>query len=371
MYYTGLEIIKNHGSIMKKHNFSSGPAILPQSVMEEAAKAVVDWNDMGLSILEISHRSKEFTAVMDEAQQLTKELLHIGEDYSVLFLTGGASSQFYMTAMNLLGTAETACYIDTGNWSAKAIDEAKHFGNVKVVASSKDEAYTYIPKEFTLPTDAKYLHITTNNTVQGTQFHQIPDVSIPIVADMSSDIFSRPIDIEKYGLIYAGAQKNMGPAGATMVIVRKDLVGKIQRQIPTMLDYATHIKKGSMFNTPPVFPVFVSMLTLRWLKAQGGVENMEAVNVAKAKMLYEEIDRNSCFRGRVKKEDRSLMNVTFFAETPELEKAFLAVCEQENISGIKGYRTIGGFRASIYNAMPVSSVEHLVTVMREFEATQG
>lgn len=352
---------------MKKHNFSSGPAILPQSVMEEAAKAVVDWNGIGLSVLEVSHRSKEFTAVMEEAQQLTKELLHIDDDYSVLFLTGGASSQFYMTAMNLLDNNETACYIDTGNWSAKAINEGKVFGNIEVVASSKDRNYVYIPKEFTLPSNAKYLHITTNNTVQGTQFHNIPNVDIPIVADMSSDIFSRPIDIKKYGLIYAGAQKNMGPAGTTMVIVRKDLVGKLQRQIPTMLDYATHIKKGSMFNTPPVFPVFVSMLTLRWLKAQGGVKAMEQVNIAKAKILYDEIDRNSCFRGRVDEADRSLMNVTFFAETPELEKAFYELCETENISRINGYRTIGGFRASIYNAMPTASVEHLVQVMKRFE----
>ncbi|MFK7948480.1 MAG: 3-phosphoserine/phosphohydroxythreonine transaminase [Saprospiraceae bacterium] len=353
---------------MKKHNFSSGPAILPQSVMEEAAKAIVDWNGIGLSVLEVSHRSKEFSAVMEEAQQLTKELLHIGDDYSVLFLTGGASSQFYMTAINLLNQDETACYIDTGNWSAKAINEGKVFGNIEVVASSKDRNYVYIPKEFVLPDNAKYLHITTNNTVQGTQFHQIPDVNIPLVADMSSDIFSRPIDIHKYGLIYAGAQKNMGPAGTTMVIVRKDLVGKLNRQIPTMLDYTTHVNKNSMFNTPPVFPVFVSMLTLRWLKAQGGVEAMEQINIAKAKMLYDEIDRNTCFRGRVDKADRSLMNVAFFAETPELEKAFYKVCEAESISRINGYRTIGGFRASIYNAMPTSSVEHLVHVMQQFEA---
>lgn len=357
--------------VMKKHNFSSGPAILPQSVMKEASKAIVDWNNTGLSVLEVSHRSKEFTAVMEEAQQLTKELLHIGDDYSVLFLTGGASSQFYMTAMNLLDQNESACFIDTGNWSAKAINEAKVFGNVEVVASSKDRNYVYIPTEFVLPDNAKYLHLTTNNTVQGTQFHKIPTVDIPIIADMSSDIFSRPIDIQKYGLIYAGAQKNMGPAGATMVIVRKDLVGKLNRQIPTMLDYRTHIKKGSMFNTPPVFPVFVSMLTLRWLKAKGGVEAMEKVNIAKAKLLYDEIDRNSCFVGRVDKTDRSLMNVTFLPTKTGLEKPFYELCETENISRINGYRTIGGFRASIYNAMPVSSVEHLVNVMQHFEAKFG
>lgn len=351
---------------MKKHNFSSGPAILPQSVMEEAGKAVVDWNGMGLSLLEVSHRSKEFVSVMEEAQQLTKELLNINDDYSVLFLTGGASSQFYMTAMNLLDKEETACYIDTGNWSAKAIQEAKVFGKIVEVASSKDKEYVYIPKDFTLSNEAKYLHITTNNTVQGTQFQEIPDVNVPLVADMSSDIFSRPIDIEKYGLIYAGAQKNMGPAGTTMVIVRKDLVGKLNRVIPTILNYKTHVDKGSMFNTPPVFPVFVSMLTLRWLKAQGGVEAIQKVNEAKAKLLYDEIDSNPCFRGRVAVEDRSLMNVTFFAQTPELEKAFSEVAKANNISAINGYRTIGGFRASIYNAMPMESVEHLVKTMRDF-----
>ena len=351
---------------MKKHNFSSGPAMLPQSVMEEAAKAVVDWNGMGLSVLEVSHRSKEFVSVMEEAQQLTKELLNINDDYSVLFLTGGASSQFYMTAMNFLDEDETACYIDTGNWSAKAIKEAKVFGKIVEVASSKDKEYVYIPKEIALPNDAKYLHITTNNTVQGTQFHQIPDVNVPLVADMSSDIFSRPIDIEKYGLIYAGAQKNMGPAGTTMVIVRKDLVGKLKREIPTMLDYKTHVDRASMFNTPPVFPVFVSMLTLRWLKAQGGVEAIQKVNEAKAKLLYDEIDANPCFRGRVAIEDRSLMNVTFFAQTPELEKAFFEATEAVNISRIVGYKTIGGFRASIYNAMPMESVELLVKTMQDF-----
>lgn len=352
--------------IMKKHNFSSGPAILPQSVMAEAAQAVVNWNEMGLSILEISHRSKEFTAVIKEAQQLTKELLNIGDDYSVLFLTGGASSQFYMIAMNLLDKQETACYIDTGNWSKKAIKEAKVFGNVAVVASSEDKKFTYIPKEFTLPDNAKYLHLTTNNTVQGTQFHTIPEVNVPIIADMSSDIFSRPIDIKKYGLIYAGAQKNMGPAGTTMVIIRKDLVGKLEREIPTMLDYQTHINKDSVFNTPPVFPIFVSMLTLRWLKAQGGVEAIEKINAAKAKLLYDEIDRNPCFRGRVATEDRSLMNVTFFAQTPELHQAFSERCAALGISAINGYRTIGGFRASIYNAMPMESVTFLVDTMKAF-----
>ncbi len=351
---------------MKKHNFSSGPAILPQSVMAEAAAAVIDWNGMGLSILEISHRSKEFVAVMEEAQQLTKELLNIGDDYSVLFLTGGASSQFYMTAMNLLDTDETACFLETGNWATSAIEEARRFGKVVVIASSKENNHTSIPKVFELPEGVKYLHITTNNTVEGTQFHEMPMVNVPIIADMSSDIFSRPIDIQKYGLIYAGAQKNMGPAGATMVIVKNDLLGKIKRDIPTMLDYQTHIKKESMFNTPPVFAVFVSLLTLRWLKAQGGVAAMEKINIAKAKLLYDEIDANPCFEGRVAVEDRSLMNVTFTAKTPELESAFLKACEAANISAIKGYRTVGGFRASLYNAMPMESVEYLIHLMRDF-----
>ncbi len=350
---------------MKKHNFSSGPAILPQSVMKEAAEAVLDFNGMGLSILEISHRSKEFVAVMEEAQALTKELLGLGDEFSVLFLTGGASSQFYMTAMNLLNPDETAAIIDTGNWSAKAIKEAELFGKVAVVASSKADEYKHVPKEFDLPSDTKYLHITTNNTVNGTQFHEIPTVSMPLVADMSSDIFSRKIDAKKYGLIYAGAQKNTGPAGTTMVIIRKDMLNQVERKIPTMLDYQTHVNKGSMFNTPPVFPVYVSMLTLRWLKANGGIEAMEKINIAKAELLYGEIDRNPHFEGRVAKADRSLMNVTFLAKTPEAEARFFKLCEENAISGIKGYRTIGGFRASIYNAMPMSSVEHLVSVMQK------
>jgi phosphoserine aminotransferase len=349
---------------MKKHNFSSGPAILPLSVMQEAAEAVIDFNGMGLSILEISHRSKEFVTVMDEAQALTKELLGLSDDFSVLFLTGGASSQFYMTAMNLLDSTETAAIIDTGNWSAKTIKENRLFGNITIVASSKADDYKHIPKTFELPNNAKYLHITTNNTVMGTQFQEIPTVDIPLVADMSSDIFSRKIEVEKYGLIYAGAQKNMGPAGTTMVIIRKDMLGTIERQIPTMLDYRTHVNKGSMFNTPPVFPVYVSMLTLRWLKANGGIEAMEKINIAKAELLYNEIDNNPNFEGRVAKADRSLMNVTFMAKTPEAEAKFFKLCEENLISGIKGYRTIGGFRASIYNAMPMSSVEHLVSVMK-------
>jgi phosphoserine aminotransferase len=356
---------------LKKHNFSSGPAILPNSVMEAAAAAVIDFDGMGLSILEISHRSKAFVAVMDEAEALVRELLHLTNDYGVLFLSGGASSQFFMSAMNLLGNDETAAYLDTGTWSEKAIKEAKNFGKIAVVASSKAADYTYIPKEFELPNDAKYLHLTTNNTVYGTQFHALPEVEIPIVADMSSDIFSRTIELSRYGLIYAGAQKNTGPAGVTLVIVRKDLLGKVQRVIPTMLDYRVHLDKGSMFNTPPVFPIYVAMLTLRWLKAQGGVAAIEQRNIEKAALLYAEIDRNPLFEGRVATEDRSLMNVNFMAKTPEIEQGFLKYCEENLISGIKGYRTVGGFRASIYNAMPLESVQYLIELMQRFEQEIG
>jgi phosphoserine aminotransferase len=352
---------------MKKHNFSSGPAILPQVVLQKAAEAVTDLNGMGLSILEISHRSKAFTEIIKETEALTKELLNIDDSYSVLFLTGGASSQFYMTAMNLLNPNETACFIDTGTWSYNAIQEAKLFGNVEVLASSQADRYTYIPKNFTIPANAKYLHITTNNTIYGTQFHQIPNVSVPIVADMSSDIFSKPIEIEKYGLIYAGAQKNIGPAGVTLVIIKKDWLPTLERKLPTMLDFRTHIKKESLFNTPPVFPIYVSMLTMRWLKAQGGVAAIEKHNQHKAAILYHEIDENPYFKGNVATEDRSLMNVTFDVVSSDLAAPFLAACESVGISGIKGHRSVGGFRASIYNAMPLESVELLVDVMHNFK----
>jgi phosphoserine aminotransferase len=354
---------------MKVHNFSAGPAILPQSVLEEAAQAVVNFQNLNLSILEVSHRSKEIVAVVDEAKSMVKSLFSLGDDYEVLFLTGGASSQFFMVPMNLLNENETACYIDTGTWSTKAIKEAKNFGKVEVLASSAEENFTFIPKDYQIPANAKYLHITTNNTVRGTQFHAIPEVpeGCLLIADMSSDIFSRPVDGNKFDLIYAGAQKNMGPAGVTLVIVRKSILGKVNRVIPTMLDYQTHIKKDSMFNTPPVYPIYVSMLTLRWVQAMGGLLAMEKRNKAKAELLYAEIDRNPYFKGTTAVEDRSLMNVTFVADTPEHEAAFMEYCAANQVSGIKGHRSVGGFRASIYNAMDIDSVQHLVDLMQNFK----
>lgn len=354
---------------MKKYNFFAGPAILPQSVIKEASEAALSFGDMGLSILEISHRSKEFVAVLEEARSLAKELLGFGDDYEALFLQGGASSQFNMVPMNLLNEDETACYVDTGNWSSKAIKEVKHFGKVEVLASSKESGYTNIPKGYNIPSYAKYLHLTSNNTIYGTQYHSFPETDVPIVCDMSSDIFSRTIDASKFGIIYAGAQKNMGPAGTTLVIIRKDMLGKVNRDIPTMLDYNTHIGKGSSFNTPPVFPIFVSLLTMRWVKEQGGVAAMEIKNEEKAAILYNEIDRNPLFKGSVAKEDRSLMNVPFvMAEGyKELEASFLELCTNEGCVGVKGYRTVGGFRASIYNAMTVEGIEKLVSLMKAFE----
>jgi phosphoserine aminotransferase len=356
---------------MKKHNFSSGPAILPQSVFEQAAQACIDLDGIGLSILEISHRSPEFTSILQEAEQLTKELLNIPDGYAILFLTGGASSQFFMTAMNLLSEKQTAGYVDTGSWSAKAIKEARLFGQVEVLASSKDKNYTYIPKGFDIPSGLSYVHLTSNNTIFGTQFKEWPQTDLTFVCDMSSDIFSRPIDINRFGLIYAGAQKNLGPAGVTMVIVREDLLGKVERRIPTMLDYQTHIKKHSAFNTPPVFPIYVSMLNMRWLKANGGLQAMQAKNEKKAALLYEEIDRNSCFEGTTTKEDRSTMNATFVTTDAQYDQPFLEACKQADISGIKGHRSVGGFRASMYNAMEMNSVELLVDVMKDFEEKFG
>ncbi len=350
--------------MMKVYNFSAGPAILPQSVMQQAGEAAIDYNGIGLSILEISHRSPEFVAVMDEAVSLVKELLKLPDNYEVLFLSGGASSQFFMTAMNLLGDNDKAYYVNTGTWSKKAIKEAMAFGQVTVLASSEDKKFSYIPKGYDIPDDGKYLHITSNNTVAGTQYREFPATTMPIVCDMSSDIFSREIDVSKFGIIYAGAQKNMGPAGTTLVIVNKDLLGKIDRKIPTMLDYRTHIEKGSMFNTPPVFPIYVSMLTMRWLKDNGGIAAMEKRNAEKAKLLYDEIDRNPFFRGLTAKEDRSLMNVTFETTNPNDYDTFLKAATEANCSGIKGHRSVGGFRASIYNAMPIEGVQALVDVMK-------
>jgi phosphoserine aminotransferase len=354
------------------HNFSAGPAILPKEVFQEASQAVLDFDGLGLSIMEISHRSKPFVAVMEEAESLMRSLLNVPENYAILFLTGGASSQFYFTAMNLLNDGEKAAYLDTGTWSKKAIKEAKLFGDVEVVASSSDKNYSYIPKEYKVPGDARYFHITSNNTIFGTQLQSMPEVNCPLIGDMSSDILSRPIDVSKFDVIYAGAQKNMGPAGVTVVIVNKEALGKVERTIPTMLDYRTHIEKGSSFNTPPVFPIYVSMLTMRWVKNNGGVKAMEQKNKAKANLIYGEIDRNSCFSGTAAQEDRSLMNATFVLKEGKGSDAdFLALCEEANISAIKGHRSVGGFRASMYNAMDISSVEVLVDVMKTFEEKFG
>ncbi|RMF00478.1 MAG: 3-phosphoserine/phosphohydroxythreonine transaminase [Bacteroidetes bacterium] len=356
---------------MKKHNFSAGPAILPASVMQEAAQAVNDFNGSGLSILEISHRSAAFVAVLEEAESLVRELLHVPDEYAVLFLTGGASSQFFMAPLNLLRSDEEAAYINTGSWATKAIKEAKRYGQIQEIASSKDRNFAYLPKDYSVPAAAKYVHITSNNTIFGTQYQRFPETDKWLVADMSSDIFSRLLEVNRFALIYAGAQKNMGPAGVTLVIVRKDLLGHTGRDIPTMLDYRTHIAKNSSFNTPPVFPIYVSMLTLRWVKAQGGVEAMVPRNEAKAKLIYDEIDRNPLFEGTVlNKADRSLMNATFtmVAAKQELEQDFLAACTAAGCEGVKGHRSVGGFRASIYNSMPLSSVEVLVDVMRDFAA---
>ena len=352
---------------MKKHNFYAGPSILSEYTIKNTAAAVENFAGMGLSLLEISHRSKEFVAVVDEAQALIKELLNVPEGYEVVFVGGGASLQFCMAPFKLL--KKKAAYLDTGTWSSKAIKEAKLFGEVDVVASSKDKNYTYIPKDYTVPEDVDYFHVTTNNTIYGSEIRKDLDVKVPMVADMSSDIFSRPIDVSKYDLIYAGAQKNLAPAGVTLAIVRVDALGKVDRVIPTMLNYKTHIDKGSMYNTPPVLPIFSALQTLKWYKEQGGVEAMEKKDIENAAILYDEIDRNKLFRGTVAPEDRSIMNVCFVMndEYKELEADFNAFATSKGIVGIKGHRSVGGFRASLYNAMPKSSVEVLIAAMKEFE----
>ncbi len=354
--------------IMKKHNFYAGPSILPQYTIEKTIEGIQNFAGTGLSVLEISHRSKEFVAVMEEAQQLFKELLNIPDDYAVLFLQGGASTQFAMIPYNLLN--KKAAYLDTGAWSSKAIKEAKAFGDVAVVASSKDQGYNYIPKNYDIPEDADYFHITTNNTIAGTEIKEDIDAPVPLVADMSSDIFSRPIDVSKYAMIYGGAQKNLGPAGATFVIIKKDILGKVDRHIPTMFNYQTHIDKDSMFNTPPVLAVFSALQTLRWLKENGGVAAAQKRNIEKAQILYDEIDRNKLFRAAVPhNEDRSLMNITFVMNDAykSYEQDFLNYATQQGIVGIKGHRSVGGFRASTYNALPKESVEVLVKTMQDFE----
>jgi len=348
------------------HNFNAGPSILPKEVFQQASEAVLNYNNSGLSILEIGHRTAIFQAVMDEARELVKEMMQLDADHEVLFLHGGASTQFLQVPMNLLDDKEMAAYADTGVWGIKAIKEAKLFGKVEVVCTGKESNYTVIPKDFAVPNDAKYFHITTNNTIYGSQWQKIPKTSIPLVGDMSSDIFSRVIDFNSFDLIYAGAQKNMGPAGVNLLVVNKNILGKIKRPIPTIMDYRNHIKEGSMLNTPPVFAVFVCMLTLRWLKRIGGVAAIEKLNEAKAELLYQEIDRNPLFTGTVANEDRSKMNVCFVMDNPVLEEAFLSFTKQKDIVGIKGHRLVGGFRASLYNALPISSVEILVQAMKEF-----
>lgn len=354
---------------MKKHNFYAGPSILSEYTIKNTADAVNNFANTGLSLLEVSHRSKEFVAVMDEAQQLVKELLEVPDGYQVLYLGGGASLQFCMAPMNLLKTK--AGYLDTGTWASNAIKEARLFGEVEVLASSKEANYTYYPKGYEVPDDLDYFHITTNNTIYGTELRTDPDIKVPIVADMSSDIFSRPIDVAKYDLIYAGAQKNLGPAGATLVIVKEDALGHVDRVIPTMLDYRTHIKKGSMFNTPPVLPVYASLMTLRYLKENGGVKEMEKRDLEKAALLYDAIDSSKMFVGTVTDpESRSIMNVCFVMtpEYKELEKDFVDFCSSRGIVGIKGHRSVGGFRASLYNALPIESVKVLIEAMKDFEA---
>lgn len=365
---TGLVNYNIH-KVMKKHNFYAGPSILSQYTIEKTAEAVRDFADMGLSILEISHRSKQFQAVMDETVALFKELLEIPEGYSVLFLGGGASLQFAMVPMNML--AKKAAYLDTGVWASKAIKEAKLFGDVDVVASSKDKNYTYIPKDYTVPSDVDYFHYTSNNTIYGTEIRKDPDVKVPLIADMSSDIFTRPIDIAKYDLIYGGAQKNLAPSGVTFVIVKDDALGHVDRVIPTMLDYRTHVKKGSMFNTPPVLPIYSALQTLKYYKSLGGVREIEKLDIAKADCLYSAIDSSKMFVATVPgHEDRSIMNVCFVMkpEYAELEKAFIDFATERGMVGIKGHRDVGGFRASLYNALPMESVKALVECMKEFEA---
>jgi len=355
---------------MQKHNFSAGPSILPRVAIEATAQAVLDFNGSGLSIMEVSHRGKDFEAVMNEAQALVKELLSVPEGYSVLFLGGGASLQFCMVPFNLM--EKKAAYLNTGTWASKALKEAKGFGETVEVASSKDANFSYVPKNYTIPSDADYFHITTNNTIFGTQLREDPKVNMPLVADMSSDIFSRPVDVSRYAVIYAGAQKNLSCAGVTLVIVRDEALGKVSRYIPSMLDYRVHIKDGSMYNTPPCLPIYTALQTLKWVKENGGVAGMKQHNEAKAAILYNEIDRNKLFKGTAALEDRSLMNVCFVMTDgyTDLEDEFLKFAQSKGMVGIKGHRSVGGFRASIYNAMPIESVQALVDCMKEFEANK-
>jgi len=352
---------------MKKHNFSAGPCILPQGVLKKASEAILNFNDDDLSLIEISHRSKPFVEVMNKAQSLVKELLEVPDGYSVLFLQGGASMEFLMVPLNLLKEGGKSAYTNTGTWAKKAIAEAKNLGEVNVLGDSSDKNFNYIPKGYEIPSDVDYFHCTSNNTIYGTQMKEFPHCPTLMVCDMSSDIFSRKVEVSKFDIIYAGAQKNMGPAGTTLVIVKDEILGKTGRNIPTMLDYNTHISKGSMFNTPPVFPIYVSMLTLQWLKELGGVEIIEKMNQDKADLLYGEIDRNPLFEGTAAMEDRSNMNVCFLLSDSSKEETFNTMWNAEGISGIKGHRSVGGYRASMYNAMPIESVQVLVDVMKKLE----
>jgi phosphoserine aminotransferase len=351
------------------HNFNSGPSVLPREVFEQASRAIIDFNGTGLSILEIGHRTPLFQDIIDEALATARDLMQLDKEHEILLLHGGASTQFFQIPMNLLNENETAAYLDCGTWGTKAIKEAKLYGNVNMVASSKDKNYTYIPKGYDIPKDVKYFHYTTNNTIEGTQMHAIPDTDVPLVADMSSDILSRSMDFNRFDLIYAGAQKNIGAAGVNMVVVRKDMLGRVTRKLPTMMDYRQHIEAGSILNTPPVFAIYVCMLTLRWLKAHGGVSAIEKINDKKAALLYDTLDSLPIFRPTVAKEDRSKMNVVWVMEDKELEKEFLDTCTANGMVGIQGHRTAGGFRASLYNALPIESVHLLTELMKEF-ATQ-
>ena len=353
---------------MKKHNYSAGPCILPQEVFEKSADAILNFNNSGLSILEISHRSKDFVAVMDEAQALALDLLGLtGKGYQALFLSGGASLEFLMVPYNLMQTNGKAAYLDTGTWASAAIKEAKFFGETLVVASSKEQNYNHIPKDYVVPSDANYFHCTSNNTIFGTQMRTFPTLNMPIVCDMSSDIFSRVLDFSKFDIIYAGAQKNMGPAGTTLVIIKEEILGKTGRDIPSILDYQKHIKAESMYNTPPVFPVYASLLTLQWLKNLGGIAAIEKLNNAKAALLYSEIDRNPYFKGAANVEDRSNMNATFLLKNEAHAPIFDTLWKEAGISGLPGHRSVGGYRASMYNALPIESVQVLVDVMQDFE----
>ncbi len=355
---------------MKKHNFGAGPCVLPQEVFKRAAAAILNFNDLDLSLLEISHRSADFVAVMKKAQHLVRALLGVPEGYHILFLQGGASLQFTMAPYNLMRVGGRAAYLDTGSWSSKAIREAELLGQVEVAASSKDRNYSYIPKAYRMPSDVDYLHFTSNNTIFGTQFKAFPQAEVPVACDMSSDIFSREIRVSDFDLIYAGAQKNTGPAGTTLIIVKEGILGKTGRKIPTYLDYQTHIDRDSLFNTPPVFSVYASMLTLQWLKENGGVGWIEGINAEKAALLYDEIDRNPLFEGLAARADRSTMNATFVLKDKSRAKTFDDMWRAAGIHGLKGHRSVGGYRASLYNALSIESVQTLVNVMGELE-TKG